>query len=323
MSDEATPAVFQPEQPVPPDVAADGGAVGARLPTFAQARFLVLIAALLWSTSGFFVKSPYLEDWSGPSLAFWRAIFASVALWPFVRRPQFAWPLIPMTLLFAGMNYTYLTAMEKGTAANAIWLQCTAPVWVLLVGVLVFGEHSIRRDWLMVACAAVGIGIIIYFESHGVALEAVAWGLSSSFFYAGVVLSLRQLRGMNPTWLAALNLTVTAVVLAPFAMGEAKLPSGIQWGLLAAFGVLQMGLPYVLFAHGLKRISGHEATGISLIEPILNPLWVLLAWGNWPAWWTIVGGGFILLGLAIRYLWPSNHDRAQQFQAPPGKLPRD
>jgi drug/metabolite transporter (DMT)-like permease len=160
----------------------------------------------------------------------------------------------------------------------------------------------------MVGCAAVGIGIIIYFESRGVALDAVAWGLSSSFFYAGVVLSLRQLRKMNPAWLAALNLTVTAIVLAPFAVGEARLPSGIQWSLLAAFGVLQMGLPYVLFAHGLKRISGHEASGIGLIEPLLNPLWVRIAWGGRPAWWTLVGGAFILLGLAFRYLWPTRKE---------------
>jgi drug/metabolite transporter (DMT)-like permease len=317
MSDEATPAVFQPEQPVPQDAVAEGGAIGTNVPTLAQARLLVLIAALLWSTSGFFVKSPYLEGWSGPTLAFWRAVFASVALWPFVRRPQFAWPLIPMTLLFAGMNYTYLTAMEKGTAANAIWLQCTAPVWVLLVGVFVFHEHAVWRDWLMVACAAIGIAVIVYFESRGVALDAVAWGLGSSFFYAGVVLSLRQLRGMNPVWLAALNLSVTAIALAPFALADGRVPSGIQWLLLAAFGVLQMGLPYVLFAHGLKRISGHEATGISLIEPILNPTWVLLAWGDWPDWWTMVGGGFILLGLAIRYLWPESREESRRLPVHP------
>jgi drug/metabolite transporter, DME family len=278
----------------------------AHLPTLGQARLLVVMAALFWSTSGFFVKSPYLASWTGPQIAFWRAAFACLALWPLVRRPQWTRWLIPMTLMFAGMNYTYLTAMVKGSAANAIWLQFTAPVWVLLVGVFVFHERAIWRDWLMVACAAVGIGVIIYFESRGVALDAVVWALGSSFFYAGVVLSLRQLRGLNSVWLAALNHLVTAIFLAPFVFGETQLPTGIQWGVLAAFGVLQMALPYVLFALALKKIPGHEATGIALIEPLLNPLWVFAAWGDLPAWWTIVGGGFILLGLAIRYLWPSH-----------------
>ena len=110
-----------------------------------QARLLALVAALMWSTSGFFAKAPYFAGWSGPALAFWRAVFACLILWPLVRRPRWSWRLVPMTLFFAGMNYTYLTAMVTGSAANAIWLQCTAPVWVLLVGVFVFHEHAIAR----------------------------------------------------------------------------------------------------------------------------------------------------------------------------------
>jgi drug/metabolite transporter (DMT)-like permease len=283
-------------------VASTGDDRRAAVPSLKRARLLVLVAATLWSTSGFFVKSPYLAGWSGERLAFWRAAFACVALWPMVRRPSWSWKLIPMTLLFVGMNYTYLTAMVEGTAANANWLQCIAPVWVLLVGVFVYGEQAHWRDWLMVAFAAIGVSIIVYFESRGVAGTAVAWGLSSSFFYAGVVLSLRRLRGFDPVWLAALNHLVTAVALAPFALGKSEYPSGMQWVFLAGLGILQMAVPYVLFARSLKRIAGHEATGIGLVEPLLLPTWAYLAWGDQPARWTLVGGAFILAGLAIRYI---------------------
>jgi drug/metabolite transporter, DME family len=272
-----------------------------------QARALALVASLMWSTSGFFAKSPYFAGWPGPLLAFWRAVFACSILWPMVRHPRLSWRLIPMTLFFVGMNYTYLTSMVTGTAANAIWLQCTAPVWVLLVGVLAFGERAVGRDWLMVAFAMLGVGVIIYFESRGVALAAVWWGLVSGVMYAGVVLSLRQLRGLDAVWLAAVNHLVTAIVLAPFAFTmSAPFPSGMQWLFLAGFGILQMAIPYVLFAYSLKRIAGHEAAGIGLIEPLLVPMWAYLAWGDRPAWWTIVGGGFILMGLVVRYLAPSN-----------------
>lgn len=278
-------------------------------PSLTAARLLVLTAATLWSTSGLFAKAPYFRGWPGPALAFWRAMFACVVLWPLVRRPQWSWKLLPMTALFAAMNYTYLTAMTKGSAANAIWLQCTAPVWVLLVGVLVFRERAVFRDWLLIAFSAAGVGIMLYFESRGEAVDAVLWGLASGLFYAGVVLSLRNLRAMESSWLAALNHLVTALVLAPFAFDRlwlgsagAPLPSGIQWPLLAGFGIFQMGLPYMLFARGLRSIPGHEATGIGLLEPILVPVWVWLAWGDKPAWWTLAGGGLILIGLAIRYL---------------------
>jgi drug/metabolite transporter, DME family len=304
MDDQPRDEPFQPEQPVPSDAVPADVVIAEPAPTVVRARTFVLIAAVLWSTSGFFVKSPYLAGWDGPRVAFWRAVFACLALWPLVRQPKWSWRLVPMTLLFAGMNYTYLTAMVQGSAANAIWLQCTAPVWVLLVGVFVFGEHAVWRDWFMVGCAMLGIGVIIWFESRGVALDAVVWAIASSFFYAGVVLALRQLRGQDAVWLAALNHLVTAVVVAPFALRVDEFPSGMQWPFLAALGIFQMALPYVLFAISLKKIPGHEATAIGLIEPILNPVWVLLAWGDAPAWWTLLGGGFILVGLATRYLWP-------------------
>ena len=291
---------------------------------------LVAIAALLWSTSGLFAKAPYFAGWPGPTLAFWRALFACVilvplALWHVCSRrsgdhPLWSWALLPMTLLFAAMNYTYLTAMAEGSAANAIWLQCTAPVWVLLVGVFVFGEHSSWRDWVLIAFVAAGVGLILVYESRGASLPAVLWGLASGVMYAGVVLSLRQLRAFDSAWLAMLNHTVTVAVLMPLALqwiadpliaeraastaaAPRLFPQGIQWVLLAAFGILQMGLPYVLFARGLRHIPGHEATAIGLLEPIVMPIWVLLVWDQAPSWWTIAGGGLILAGLALRYVF--------------------
>lgn len=270
-----------------------------------RARLLVLAAALLWSTSGLFAKAPHFHGWPGPALAFWRAVFACLVLWPLVRQPRWNWRLIPMTLLFAAMNYSYLTAMATGSAANAIWMQMTAPVWVLLAGVTLFGERTVSRDWWLLLFVASGVGLILWFESRGEALAAVGWGLTSGACYAGIVLALRRLRELDSAWLTALNHLVTAFCLAPLAFGRAPFPAGIQWGLLAAFGMLQMGLPYVLFARGLKAIPGHEATAIGMIEPLLVPVWVLLAWGERPAWWTLAGGGLILAGLAIRFLEPA------------------
>jgi drug/metabolite transporter (DMT)-like permease len=306
------PTTDDPLEPIPVALAkaTAGDAADASQPappTLNHARLLVLAAAMLWSTSGFFVKAPYFQGWSGGALAFWRAMFASLILWPLVRRIEWTWKLVPMTALFAAMNYGYLTSMAKGTAANAIWLQFTAPAWVLVIGVLVFHERAVARDWLLVAFAAAGVAVILYHESRGASSEAVTWGLASGLAYAGVVLSLRHLRAHDPVWLAAANHTVTALVLAPFAFAAgASFPAGIQWPLLIGLGVLQMGLPYVLFARGLQRIPGHEATGIGLVEPILVPLWTFLAWGERPEWWTLAGGTLILSGLAIRYLAPTD-----------------
>lgn len=284
-----------------------------------RARLLVLLAAVLWSSSGFFAKAPVFANWPGPTMAFWRALFACVILVPMVRKPQWSWKLVPMTLIFATMNYAYLTAMREGSAANAIWLQNTAPLIVLLVGVVVFKESARGLDWLMAMLSAAGIGLILYYEytvaarspDSKIGFTAVLWGLLSGVTYAGVVLSLRSLREFESAWLIALNHIVTAIALSPFALpplfdssSVIPWPQGLQWPLLIAFGIFQMGLPYFLFARALRTIPGHEASGIALVEPLLVPVWVCLAWGweYFPAWWTIAGGSLIFVGLVLRYL---------------------
>ena len=276
----------------------------------------ILAAAVLWSTSGFFAKAPFFDAWPkeidgwpvrGPLLAFWRTSFASLILFPLVRRPRLTIRLLPTTLIFAAMSVAYLTAMTKTTAANAIWLQNTAPVWIFLVGVLVLGEVVHRRDWWLLGFALAGVGLILSFELRGQEVEGTVYGLLGGLTYAGVVISLRWMRNEDAAWLVAMNHFVTGVILLPYVVYQGIWPSLGQLAFLCAFGMLQMGLPYWLFARGLKGIPGHEASGLVLLEPILVPVWVYLAWSNEasyeaPAWWTFVGGGLILIGLLCRYL---------------------
>ena len=222
-----------------------------------RGRLLVLAAAVLWSTSGFFAKAPLFDQWPleqrGIFLAFWRALFASLLLIPLVRRPRWHVGVVPMVLCFAAMNYTYLTAMTRTTAANAIWLQNVAPVWVFLVGVFLFGERIQPGDWLLVLCGALGVGFILFHEARGEQLSGVVFGLLSGVFFAGVVLCVRQLRGEDAAWLITLNLTVTAAVLLPIVLVHGSWPTGRQFAYLTAFGMLQLGLPYLLFARGCVR----------------------------------------------------------------------
>src|SRR5688572_23123461 len=117
-------------------------------------RFLMLGAVLLWSTSGLFVKGSVFESWPADSrgilIGFWRAVFAGVLLLPFARRPQWDARLIPMSVSFAVMSASFLSAMVYTTAANAIWLQATAPLWVLLF-CAVFLRQRIRRTDIVFA----------------------------------------------------------------------------------------------------------------------------------------------------------------------------
>lgn len=278
--------------------------------------WLVVLAALLWSTSGFFARAPWFEDWPeqwrGLTLAFYRALFASALLIPFVRRISFRWEMIPMVIFFAAMNWTYLTALVQGPPTNAIWLQNTAPVWVLLVGVFLMHEPLRRRDLLMAVGCLAGVGVILVSEMLQAApLVPTLLGVISGILYSGVVLCLMRMRDEDPAYLIALNHIVTFLTLVPIAWLSEIHPTPFQWAALAAFGALQMGLPYLLFTKGIRHTPGHEATLVALLEPVLLPVWIFVAWRNAPDYeppgaWTIFGASLILLGLLARTLLRDN-----------------
>ncbi len=270
-----------------------------------KARLWIVTATVLWSSSGLFAKSPVFHDWPeevrGPLLAFWRALFAGLLLVPGVRAPRWNPRLVPMTLCFSAMNVSFLTAVSLTTAANAIWLQNTAPIWVFVAGVLFLREPFLRRNLIGLGCVAVGVGTILYHEMAQQAQTGIACGLFSGLSYAGVIVFLRTLRDQNAAWLIAVNHLVAATMLLPFVVYLGHWPTLPQLAVLAAFGFFQMGLPYVLFARGLRSVSSQEASQIALLEPILTPLWTFVAYTELPASWTVWGAGFILIGLLLRY----------------------
>lgn len=279
--------------------------------TPAAGRLWILLAAVLWSTSGVFAKAPVFADWPagdrGVLLAFWRAVFAAMVLAAAVRRPRWQRALVPLGASFAAMNAVYLSSMSLTTAANAIWLQSTAPFWVLLVSLVVFHQAVAGRDLVPLGFAAVGVGLILAFEIRGTAATGVMLGLASGLFYGLVVILMWRLREEDSAWLVALCQAVSATVLLPWVLRLGIWPTAGQLAVLAAFGALQMAIPYLCLIRSLRGISSQEAVGIGLVEPVLMPVWVFLAWGERPAWWTIVGAALILAGLGLRYArwWPA------------------
>lgn len=277
-----------------------------------RGRLQIVVAATLWSTSGFFAKAPWFDNWPsdvrGLMLAFWRSLFAFLILLPLIRRPVWKVQMIPMVLCFVVMVWSFMTAMVHGPAANAIWLQYLCPVWVLIAGVTFFKEHVSRQDMVMFCFCLTGVLLILAMEMRsGGSLYASAMGVLSGITFAGVVLAMRSMRGVDPAFQITLNHGATALCLAPWALQQSYNVPIAAYAALGMFGVFQMSVPYVLFARGLKSTPSPEASVLTLMEPILVPVWVFVAWSGHPSyqappWWTWAGGGFILTGLLCRYL---------------------
>lgn len=280
-----------------------------------RGHLLIVAAAILWSTGGFFAKAPIFADWPaevrGMLLAGGRSAFAAAVLIFFVREVRWSWRLIPMVAVFAAMNWTYLNSLVLCEPTLTIWLQYSAPAWVFLISWMLFGELPVRRDWLLLLLAGAGVSVILWGQwgrgSVFGSVRGVQYGLASGLFFALVMVTLRWNREFDATWLVFLNNAATALVFLPTVLHAQVWPHDQQWAYLAGFGVFQFALPYLLFAYGIRKVSSHEASGLVLLEPILVPVWVFLAWRHaadyeYPAISTLIGAGLILSGLILRYI---------------------
>lgn len=221
------------------------------------------------------------------------------------RAPVF--DLVVSILLFAALLVTFVAATKLTTAANAIILQYTAPLYVIGLSALLLGEPPQPADRAGLGLCMAGIAIIFFGNRRpGGSAAGLVLALVSGACFGLFMLWQRRLRELDPVLLAGLNNAGAAVLLlvaAPW-MGRVGIDSLLM---LVVMGAVQIALPYALFTWALQRVSGPEASLLTLIEPVLNPVWVALFAGEIPGLPTVIGGALILLALALRYtVWKSS-----------------
>lgn len=281
-------------------------------------RLALLVAGLLWSLGGLFIKHLSVHPaWQASALGItcYRSLFAALSLALFLRgrTPPKLIDGIAATVFYTLLLLTYVAATQGTSAANAIFLQYTAPLWALAFGPWLFREPFQRADAGALSAAMVGIGILFFGNFRGGEELPLILGASSGAMFGFYLLWLRRMRNADPLAVTALTNAGVALVsgiallvvrpaealLLPRAAVEPQLlPVAL---LLALMGCVQIAVPYVLLGIALKRISAVESSLLSLVEPVLNPVWVMLFFGEVPTSPTLVGGGLILLSLGARY----------------------
>ncbi len=284
-----------------------------------QGRVLLIAAALLWSISGILIKSPTMQAvplaQRGMILACYRTLFAAVGLLPFVnwRRVTLKPRFIPSAFFFAVMNVLFINAFTRTTAGAASFLQYTSTVWVFLFGWLLLKEKIRGPNFVALLSVVTGIAWIVFSEGDNQKVDGNLLALGSGVAYAGVVLTLRWLKDDDSVWVTIINHAVSGLIVLPLVWNYDITLTGTQWVMIAFLGVFQMGVPYVLAARGVALLSVQESALLMLLEPILIPLWAWLFWRESVGVPTLVGGGLILGGLALRYaLWPSQPEESNR-----------
>jgi drug/metabolite transporter, DME family len=264
-----------------------------------RARLCILGAAVLWSLAGVFIKTLALDPLA---IVFYRSLFAALFFAPLVKSSSWKFPL---PLLVSAVSYTaavsaFVAANKLTSAANAIVLQYTAPIFVFIFARVLFGERISRVNLLALAACTLGVAIIYVGSGGERDVQGVGVALFSGLCFASYMTNLRFLKDIDARWLTFANNVACSLLLLPWVAGALAIDTS-DAAVLLVMGIIQLGIPYFLFSKGLERIPLQEAALIVLVEPVLNPIWVAAVYGEKPAPATLMGGALILLSLAARY----------------------
>jgi drug/metabolite transporter (DMT)-like permease len=276
-----------------------------KIPAVADAsrgRLLILVTAVLWSLAGVFIKSLELHPLT---IVFYRSFFAALFFIPLVERKSWtlSLPVLASVLSYTAAISSFVSANKLTTAANAIVLQYSAPIFVFIFARILFHEAISKLNLVTLIAGTIGVGVIFAGSAGLPDIGGVGVALLSGLFFSIYMTNLRFLKETDPAYLTLANNLACCVALFPWVHSRLAL-SAAEAATLGVMGVVQLGIPYFLFCKGLEKVSLQEASLIVLVEPVLNPIWVALVFGEIPSLPTLIGGGIILLSLGIRYAWP-------------------
>jgi drug/metabolite transporter (DMT)-like permease len=274
-----------------------------------HAVVLLVLCAVLWSTGGLLIK------WiPGPAFAIAglrSAIAAAVLLLALREWPgRWSWWLGSGALAGAASMLGFVVATKLTTAANAIFLVYTAPLYVALLSPWVLHEPIRRGDWLTLLVAVLGLGCFSVEQLTLAGWVGNGCALASGVATAWLVVCLRKQAATSPLTILVLANILVAIAGVPF-LGATRLDP-VSWAVLLVAGGVQLGVSTVLYGKAIPHVRAIEAILIPVIEPVLNPVWVWLLVGEVPSGWALLGGAMVVgavtaRGLALVWHTPREH----------------
>lgn len=267
--------------------------------------WFIVIAVLLWSTGGLFIKWSTLSD---AELSGARALFAAATVMLLTRHEGFRLNLTTAiaAVFYAALLYLFVRATKMTTAANAIFLQYTAPVYILLAEPFFFKEKYRWQDFVVIVFCLAGMSLFFVGQLRPQDVEGNLTALGSGACFAVFFLLLRHPRAREVNRAASViygNLLL-ALVMLPAVIRGAEHFTATNIGIAAYLGIVQLGIAYTLLTLGVARgVKSLDAGIIGYIEPVLNPVWVFLFIGERPGGWALAGGAIIIVAVAAHTVW--------------------
>jgi len=264
----------------------------------------VFAAAFLWSTGGLFIKWTTL---SGLELSCWRSFFAILTVAFFTRHEGFGINRLTAvaSFLYAVLLILFVLATKTTTAANAIFLQYTAPVYLLILEPIIYKEKFRSRDLFTVLVCVGGMALFFVGQLRPQDVTGNLLALASGFCFALYFLSLRhpRAREVNRASSVIYGNTLAVLMTLPWGLSVVNTITGPDLLAAAYLGVIQLGIAYTLFTYGMAHgVRSLDAGIICYIEPVLNPVWVFFVLGEKPSSWALLGGLIIIAAVITHML---------------------
>ncbi len=262
---------------------------------------LVLAAVLLWSTGGLFIKLTTLDAYQ---VTFFRSLFAAITVLILTRKNglKINGFGILTSIIYALLLFLFVWATKKTTAANAIFLQYTAPIYILILAPFIIGEKFHWRDLLTVIIVLAGMSLFFVGQLRLEDYQGNTAALLSGVFLGLYIMLLRHpsAEGFNPVIAVIYGNFLLAILTATSGVAALPTMSMLDWTAVTFLGIFQIGISYILFIKGVRGGTRPlDASLIGFIEPLLNPVWVFLFVGERPSQWALLGGGIIIAAIAI------------------------
>jgi DME family drug/metabolite transporter len=271
----------------------------------------ILSAVLLWSLGGVFIKSTALDAFS---VNLGRSLFAAITVAVFTWRKGLKLDRFTLltSFLYAGTLSCFVYANKTTTAANAIFLQYTAPIYILILAPFILKEKFRAADLLTVVICLAGMSLF-FLEPQNAANSLASnvfagnvAALASGVFFGLYFIFLRHPRSLarNPALSVFYGNIIIVLLMLPLVLNNPPTAINSRDILAILFlGIFQIGIAYVLFTDGIaKGVRSLDASVIGFVEPLLNPIWVFLVIGEKPSGWAILGGVIILAAVVFHTL---------------------
>ena len=272
---------------------------------------MMLSAAVLWSTGGMMIKQLSLNPMV---IAGYRSLIAAIVVSLFLQKPtfHFSWNKLLGAISYASMMILCVSATKKTTAASAILLQYTAPIYIAILGGRLLKEKAESKDWFVILFVLAGMVLLFLDDRSTGSLKGNLMGALSGVAMAMNTIFMRREKDADPLENVFWGCVLTVLITLPSMVRS--VPNENSWIGLILLGIFQLGFSYVLYARAIRKISALQSAFICLIEPLLNPVWVFLTVGEFPGALSVLGGLIILTAVTVGCIRSKKRLESEAFQ---------